>query len=522
MLIDQNIIHDNATTLHESGYGHGIWCISSSCTISRNVVYNHNTGFNSNGIMLFTSTTPTCDDNIVDSNTVRNNSGYGILIGVGADNLCYNNVVYSNTNGGIIISSNASGTGLYNNTLWNNDGSGIEISNSTSSIIRNNILYQNDIDTLNVTAGGPTYTEDHNLFGVNPVFVALGSDFHIQSSSPAIDNGFDTRAIFDHDRDGNGRTDETVDIGAYEFQDGVIRAPFYQNTVTLFVPTVRYPISLPTITTGAVVRTPTVSGVTGQSVTTPTIASGAVVRIPAVKYVISLPTITSGATVYQPAMGQQVRPPTISSGVTVSTPTVAAVYTLQPPTIASGSSVSIPTVFVDVPDTALLFPPPIAAGSQVFIPVVTFGAVALLPPTIASGATVYEPSTTYVVEGPTIASGSLPFAPVLASSPSGQGILGATVASGSSVFEPSLATTITISLPTISAGSVVYIPGLEHLVPPFITSTAALYIPTVAGGVSTPFITSEAEIFTPSIAGGAGGGLDVVNFITAYMWKRIA
>ena len=87
-------------------------------------------------------------------------------------------------------------------------------SGSTGAIIRNNICYtgttyQND---------GVSTTQDHNLFGTNPLFVnAAANDFHLQSGSPAIDAGTSIGAPTT-DFDGNTRPQGSgYDIGPYEY-----------------------------------------------------------------------------------------------------------------------------------------------------------------------------------------------------------------------------------------------------------------------------------------------------------------
>ena len=59
-------------------------------------------------------------------------------------------------------------------------------SGSTGAIIRNNICYTGTAYQNN----GVSTTQDHNLFGTNPLFVnAAANDFQLQSGSPAIDAG---------------------------------------------------------------------------------------------------------------------------------------------------------------------------------------------------------------------------------------------------------------------------------------------------------------------------------------------
>lgn len=167
----------------------------------------------------------------------------------------YNNVVYGNgksgINGGagINIDSNVRDVEILHNTFFNNvqafnlnglSGGGKKASNIT---IRNNIIanstYRNGFigDTDNVTITNNLFTggkselyqtlltltnlqNSSNITG-EPQFVnSSGNDFHLLSSSPAIDVGF--QGISDYakkDKDGITRPQGTgYDIGAYEYR----------------------------------------------------------------------------------------------------------------------------------------------------------------------------------------------------------------------------------------------------------------------------------------------------------------
>ncbi len=91
----------------------------------------------------------------------------------------------------------------------------------TGSILSNN-LYWTGNNTHKV--GGTGYTlygfqatgQESGSISGDPKFVKPGSDFHLQSVSPAMDKGFDTGVTSDFD--GNQRPYGTAyDIGAYEF-----------------------------------------------------------------------------------------------------------------------------------------------------------------------------------------------------------------------------------------------------------------------------------------------------------------
>jgi parallel beta-helix repeat protein len=90
------------------------------------------------------------------------------------------------------------------------------------SVWHNNLTYNGTVGQASVSrnANAPTVTAGNgNLLGVNPLFVTAGSDFHIQSGSPARNAGSATYGLPSTDLDGAARTvGAAVDIGAYEYQ----------------------------------------------------------------------------------------------------------------------------------------------------------------------------------------------------------------------------------------------------------------------------------------------------------------
>jgi hypothetical protein len=82
--------------------------------------------------------------------------------------------------------------------------------------VRNNIVYLCNGNIQNYNGSGTT--QDHNLVGVNPLFVNAGAgDFHLQAGSPAIDAGTSLPQVTD-DFEGNPRPQNSVyDIGAFEY-----------------------------------------------------------------------------------------------------------------------------------------------------------------------------------------------------------------------------------------------------------------------------------------------------------------
>lgn len=167
----------------------------------------------------------------------------------------YNNIAYNNKYNGITIANwgepvpehPLKDIKVINNTFYNNGqgswGGGINIENPVAQnvVIRNNICSQNLSFQIVAEPNVPTknLTVDHNLidgyrgydgemYGSDyvedfPRFVdPFGADFHLQSTSPAIDKGSSVDAPID-DYDGTPRPQMTGhDIGAYEYVPGGI------------------------------------------------------------------------------------------------------------------------------------------------------------------------------------------------------------------------------------------------------------------------------------------------------------
>jgi len=84
---------------------------------------------------------------------------------------------------------------IYNNTVYGNGlGHGgaccyeaISLYNSTNAVLKNNIIYNNQINSIANTGTGAIIS---NNLTIDPKFVDSGANnFHLQSTSPAIDVG---------------------------------------------------------------------------------------------------------------------------------------------------------------------------------------------------------------------------------------------------------------------------------------------------------------------------------------------
>jgi hypothetical protein len=205
-------VHHNGRT----DFQHGLYIANDYNLVEHCAVYD-NAGW---GMQLFGDKP---NHNIVRSNRVFNNARSGrrgVGIGVyGASNLVYNNVVWGN-NGGFEC-NDATNTAVYNNTFFRNNGgngsrAGLAVGSCTDTTVRNNIVFQNPMQL-----GGTRTVADHNLVGVDPLFVNLERlDFRLQPTSPAIDAGV-TMTTIASDLNGMKRPQgKTSDIGAFEFSEG--------------------------------------------------------------------------------------------------------------------------------------------------------------------------------------------------------------------------------------------------------------------------------------------------------------
>jgi parallel beta-helix repeat protein len=173
--------------------------------------------------------------------------GDGILLfgstsdGGARDNVIRGNIIFGNGGTGIFTDSRSGS--IDNNTIYNNGSGGVSLHQMPSGVpgmlVRNNILYKNCsrctpgygehdpgsghtfLNNLFGTAspsfvGGSVFR--NNLYFTDPKFVNEGGDFHLQSTSPAINAGT-ALATPVSDQDGTPRPQGgAFDIGAFEYK----------------------------------------------------------------------------------------------------------------------------------------------------------------------------------------------------------------------------------------------------------------------------------------------------------------
>ena len=260
-LIQGNTITNNQQSGCSGGTGGGGILIggASQPQIIGNTISNNSTGSDGGGISLFAAGMPVIRANTIIGNTSGGQGG-GISMGNQSDAVVTDNVIKGNTalhGGGVatLVPSGANGPTLVNNTFSANSApqggselffsgfpnqtqflnnifvgtaSQIAVDCDTTYSTQSPIFHFNDVfNPLGTTFAGSCSSSSGNNGNISadPLFVNSASDFHLQSTSPAVDAGSNSapdlpsQDIAGNDRilDGKGLCTATVDMGAYEF-----------------------------------------------------------------------------------------------------------------------------------------------------------------------------------------------------------------------------------------------------------------------------------------------------------------
>jgi hypothetical protein len=183
----QNYVHDNGVP--GRGLDHGLYLCGKNETVVNNIAVGHP----GDGLQI---------------------AGYATVSGMKV----YNNVFVGNGQNGIILWQSLNGVQIYNNILASNGKNGIDSYDAHGSgvSISNNLYYGNGSGAQNLSDGGSNFTYTlGSMIQNNPLFVSA-TDYHLQSSSPAIDAG--TAVSGSQDYLGNPRpAGAGYDIGAFEY-----------------------------------------------------------------------------------------------------------------------------------------------------------------------------------------------------------------------------------------------------------------------------------------------------------------
>lgn len=202
-------------------------CYSDYTTIDGIEFYGAST-WTSSAINMVTDTADygTIKNNLIHDRSVDGIFGAGTVAAIrlyyARHTKIYNNIIYNitGTNGNAInLATDDADTYIYNNTIYGCTGTGIKVY-LTYGVVKNDLSYNNATDFSGGNASSNyNFSKDNTAAGANsihgttdgktPDFVNTGAgaeDFHLQSTSDAIDVGVDLSATFTTDIDGQTRT----------------------------------------------------------------------------------------------------------------------------------------------------------------------------------------------------------------------------------------------------------------------------------------------------------------------------
>ena len=226
----ENRITNNSVS--SGGSGGGISVTYYSSPLIQNNLIEGNTAYNGGGgISLQSYNAPLVVQNVITNNSaLGGGSGGGIWVSPGSSSphIFLNNTVAGNTaldqSSGIFVTGFGSNASFTNNIVVAASGQTAVTCNSTYSTISPFFSYNDAYSSsAQAWAGICDTTSQAGNISVDPQF-AGAADFHLRSSSPAIDVGDNTRPnLPSTDLDGNqriwdGNNDcvSTIDLGAYE------------------------------------------------------------------------------------------------------------------------------------------------------------------------------------------------------------------------------------------------------------------------------------------------------------------
>jgi hypothetical protein len=347
---------------------------------------------------------------IVENNRVFNNGSMGIYGDGLQTTIIRNNLVIGSRSKGIAVYQVDGGDGpagiyIVNNTVLEAAGGGyaakIAASAGPNVIVNNIFLHPDNPGHAGIDWSDESHpqlvTSDYNIYGIgngqagdephsfeaaiSSLFVnAAGNDFHLSSSSPAIDRGENLSSVLS-DIEGNVRPQgASTDIGAYEFAGAVVPAPSLvispstvtagtsaQGTVTLNVPAPPAGAQINLSSDKAVATVPASLNIAGgQTTGVFTIATGSV-------SVLTVATITATLGGRSANASLSIAPPVVNApgfvlGVNFGGPAVVVdgnTWLSQATAMAQGMTVANASWGPNTPYT--LVPTPPDAGTQTML-----------------------------------------------------------------------------------------------------------------------------------------------------------
>jgi hypothetical protein len=169
-----------------------------------------------------------CSQSTSNSCSTTATETWGIIIGDASNVDIYNNTIYGMQRGiDFNYGTNAAGSFIIrNNLIVNSTEFGLRVVSLYVPYVSSNYndFYGNATDVVwnssywTLAQFKANTSNDYNSISANAVFVTAGSDFHLKSTSPAIDKGTATNAPLT-DFDGTTRPQGAgYDMGAYEYK----------------------------------------------------------------------------------------------------------------------------------------------------------------------------------------------------------------------------------------------------------------------------------------------------------------
>ena len=210
-------------TINSNNYSYGIFCYSSSPTISNNTISNSHTG-----IYCYSSSSPS-----ISNNTISNNYSNGIHCGNSSSPTISNNTICKNNDDGISITSSISHPNILNNIIYDNNDYGVTFGGLPSAFEYNifwlnlNVCSGSAIppyfgQIITVNANGDSCDTYCNLF-MDPLFVdPLNGDYHLSWVSYPIPDSTKSPCIDAGDPSSPPDPDGTIaDMGAFYFNQNI-------------------------------------------------------------------------------------------------------------------------------------------------------------------------------------------------------------------------------------------------------------------------------------------------------------